>query len=94
MSSLDKTCEDVIRKVTTSNLDFKIKQTPYSIFFSIRKKFTKNVTKQDSAPPIYIYDEQSLSEKLQHELLLTRLIYYYVTANLKKIWGRLHFLFF
>ena len=64
MSSLDKTCEDVIRKVTTSNLDFKMKQTPYSIFFSIRKKFTKNVTKQDSAPPIYIYDVQSLSEKL------------------------------
>ena len=72
MSSLEKICENVIRKVTTSNIDFQMKQTPYSIFFSIRNKFVKNVTEQDAASPFYIHEEQTVTEQLQHELIQTR----------------------
>ena len=73
MSALNITCEEIIKKVTSSKLDFQIKQTPYSIFFSIRRKFAKhsdeqNVTSHAVEPPA----GQSLVERLQQELLLVR----------------------
>ena len=39
--SIDKTCETIIRQVCSSKLDYHMNQTPYSIYFSIRKKFVK-----------------------------------------------------
>ena len=39
--SLEKTCENLIRQVCSSKLDYQMNQTPYSIYFSIRKKFVK-----------------------------------------------------
>ena len=38
---IDELCENIIREVCKSNLDFQINQTPYSLYFSIRKKFVK-----------------------------------------------------
>ena len=35
-------CEELIRNVTNSDLEYKMNQTPYTLFFSIRKKFNKN----------------------------------------------------
>ena len=42
MASVNQICEDLIRNVTNCDLDYKMHQTPFSLFFSIRKKFTKN----------------------------------------------------
>ena len=43
-NSVNQICESIINKVTTSCLDFHINQTPYSLHFSIRKKFSRNLT--------------------------------------------------
>ena len=39
--SIDESCEKIIRQVCKSKLDFHMNQTPYSLYFSIRKKFVK-----------------------------------------------------
>ena len=39
--AVNKICEKIIKQVCLSNLDFQINQTPYSLYFSIRKKFIK-----------------------------------------------------
>ena len=39
--SVNENCEKIIRQVCNSNLDFHMNQTPYSIYFSIRKKFVR-----------------------------------------------------
>ena len=46
--SIDETCEHIVRQVCFSNLDFHMNQTPYSIYFSIRKKFIKGFSPQDN----------------------------------------------
>ena len=46
--SIDETCEHIVRQVCSSNLDFHMNQTPYSIYFSIRKKFIKGFSPQDN----------------------------------------------
>ena len=38
---IDKACEQIIRQVSSSQLDYHMNQTPYSIYFSIRKKFIR-----------------------------------------------------
>ena len=40
-SAVHEVCSKIIDNVNSSNLDYKMKQTPYSLHFSIRKKFTK-----------------------------------------------------
>ena len=42
MASVNQICEELIRNVTSSDLEYKMNQTPYSLFFSICKKFNKN----------------------------------------------------
>ena len=44
INSVNEICESIINKVTTSCLDFHMNQTPYSLHFSIRKKFSRNLT--------------------------------------------------
>ena len=44
MSSVNQICESIIRPVTTSCPDFNMHQTPYSLHFSIHKKYSRNVT--------------------------------------------------
>ena len=46
--SVDKACEKILRQVCTSKLDFHMNQTPYSMYFSIRKKFLKGFNPNDS----------------------------------------------
>ena len=41
MAAVSIRCDEIIKKVINSNLDYKINQTPYSIYFSIRKKLSK-----------------------------------------------------
>ena len=40
-SAVHEACSKIIDNVNSSNLDYKMNQTPYSLHFSIRKKFTK-----------------------------------------------------
>ena len=47
--SIDQTCEHIVRQVCSSNLDFHMNQTPYSIYFSIRKKFIKGFSPHDNS---------------------------------------------
>ena len=39
--SVDQTCENIVRLVNMSKLDYQMNQTPYSMHFSIRKKFLR-----------------------------------------------------
>ena len=39
--SVDQTCEKIIKQICESKLHYHMNQTPYSIYFSIRKKFIK-----------------------------------------------------
>ena len=39
--SVDQTCDDIVRVVNLSRLVYQMNQTPYSMHFSIRKKFLK-----------------------------------------------------
>ena len=40
-SAVHEACSKIIYNVNSSNLDYKMNQTHYSLHFSIRKKFTK-----------------------------------------------------
>lgn len=42
MAVVTKLVSEIIETVNNSKLDYKMNQTPYSLHFSIRKKFTKN----------------------------------------------------
>ena len=47
--AVNKACSEIIDKVNSSNLDYKMNQTPYSLHFSIRKKFT-DISSYNQAP--------------------------------------------
>ena len=69
MATVNQICSSIIDVVNNSSLDFQINQTPYSIHFSIRKKFIKNfnpVTSESSAT------KNHLEDPLQLELLHVR----------------------
>ena len=45
MATVNEECASIVDIVINSQLDFSIHQTPYSIHFSLRKKFSKNPNK-------------------------------------------------
>ena len=49
---VNRICSEIIEKVSTSNLDFKMNQTPYSLHFSIRKKFSKTTAEEEVNQPL------------------------------------------
>ena len=57
--SVDLTCERIIRQICSSNLDYHMNQTPYSIFFSIRKKFIKGHHSKPAENPVNVHMEPS-----------------------------------
>ena len=70
-SSAEDICIEIMKKVTSSNLDFKMNQTPYSLHFSIRNKFTR-VSSQLSSPgtaqhpPLPAHHDDRLLEELTY----------------------------
>ena len=68
MASVNQICEELIRNVTNSDLDYKMHQTPFSLFFSIRKKFIKNSNFGSSFLPT----NPVLTEKFRDELFHVR----------------------
>ena len=78
MAAVNKLCSEIIEKVNNSCLDYNINQTPYSIHFSIRKKFSNKFKKSmDTSTPSSIkqeiFDDYSPENNyLRQELLNTR----------------------
>ena len=59
--SINQTCEDIVRVVNFSKLDYQMNQTPYSMHFSIRKKFLKGHN-----PNFYISPEVTKDLEIFH----------------------------
>ena len=59
--SVDQTCESIIRQVNLSRLDYQMNQTPYSMHFSIRKKFLKGHNQN-----LYISSEMTKDLEIFH----------------------------
>ena len=74
MASPNQVCASIIEKVTSSRLDFSIHQTPYSLHFSLRKKFSKNSNKipLDYSSSTNASLSESQDDRLRQELLNTR----------------------
>ena len=75
---INNTCEEIIKNVVNSNLDYKMNQTPYSIHFSIRKKLNRNYNQ--NCEEIKFSGETNLIEGLRQELL-------YVRNEYQKLYG-------
>ena len=70
-SKVNQTCSEIIEKVNLSGLDYTMNLTPYSIHFSIRKKFSK-VSQSSEQARLVNSDNPSQNDLLQQELLNTR----------------------
>ena len=55
-------CNQVIRVIKESNLNYLVNETPYSAFFTIRKKFLKNIEVHEASENIPIGDDMVLSD--------------------------------
>ena len=90
MALVNQVCPSIIDNVINSGLDFSIHQTPYSIHFSLRKKFSKNPSNKIplnspssySSPP-----QETIVDSFRQELLYTRneyvKLYNFYTAELE-----------
>ena len=72
MATVNQTCASILDKVTSSGLDFSIHQTPYSVHFSLRRKFSKSYNKipLDYSSPVSSPENQD--DRLRQELFCTR----------------------
>lgn len=74
MANVNNACASILETVIHSGLDFHINQTPYSIHFSLRRKFSKNVSKK--IPLNYPNETSSQGvtdvDRFRQELLQTR----------------------
>ena len=78
-AAISNICEEIIKNVVNSNLDYKMNQTPYSLYFSIRKKLTRNYNQNNIEENKFVEDPH-LVEGLRHELL-------YVRNEYQKLYG-------
>ena len=71
---VNRICSEIIEKVSTSNLDFKMNQTHYSLHFSIRKKFSKTTAEEEVNQPLRgnVSEDFSQNNMLRQELLNMR----------------------
>ena len=74
MAAVNQVCASLVEHVTNSGLDFTIHQTPYSIHFSLRKKFSKNSSKRIplNSPSFDSLPIETELDKFRQELLQTR----------------------
>ena len=72
--AVNKACSDILGTVNRSKLYYKMNQTPYSLHFSIRKKFSKISTQTPTDFTSLLHPEvsQDYDERLRQELLNTR----------------------
>ena len=75
MANVNQVCATILDNVIHSGLDFSIHQTPYSIHFSLRKKYSKNSSNKiplNSPSPNTSLPQQTQVDNLCEELLHTR----------------------
>ena len=74
MATVNQVCATILDNVINSGLDFSIQQTPYSIHFSLRKKYCKNSSNKTPliSPSHNTSLEETQVEKFRQELLHTR----------------------
>ena len=65
--AVNEICEKIIKHVCLSNLDFQINQTPYSLYFSIRKKFIKGY--KPTAAENVEFKDLAKTEEIKREAL-------------------------
>ena len=70
MATVNQVCATILDNVIHSGLDFSIHQTPYSIHFSLRKKYSKNSSNKISlnppSPNTYLSQDTQVQQELQH----------------------------
>ena len=69
--AVNKACSDILDTVNRSKLDYKMNQTPYSLHFSIRKKFSKISTQTltDFTSLLHPEVSQDYGERLRQDLI-------------------------
>ena len=74
MAAVNQVCATILDNVINSGLDFSINQTPYSIHFSLRKKYSKNPSNKVplNSPPQNTSLPQETLDNFHQELLYTR----------------------
>ena len=55
-------CNQVLRVVKESNLNYLVEETPYSAFVTIRKKFVKDIENADTLKDTSALDNLALSD--------------------------------
>ena len=63
----NKICDEIIRNVSSSNLNYRINQTPYSVYLTIRKKFIKEFEPNHSEPKIVSEENPKYVSDLEKE---------------------------
>ena len=74
MATVNQVCATILDNVINSGLDFSIHQTPYSIHFSLRKKYCKNSSNKIplNSPSHTSLQQETQVEQFRQELLHTR----------------------
>jgi hypothetical protein len=67
--SVNQTCENIVRLVNLSKLDYQLNQTPYILHFSIRKKFLRGHIPDLHSSPEISKDAQILHVKQEYQEL-------------------------
>ena len=63
ISSIDSTCNSLVNHIRASGLNFSCQETPFSLYITIRKSFTRNRKEQLASKPLNISLDDS---ELQH----------------------------
>ena len=72
MATVQQLCLEILDKVNSSNLDYKVNQTPYSLHVSISKKFTKVSREVLQSSSLETPESNNQDDRLRQELLNTR----------------------
>ena len=61
-SKANYVCNQVLRVIKESDLNYLVNETPYSAFITIRKKFIKNREVQEASGTVNCIDDLALSD--------------------------------
>ena len=75
MADVKQMCREIVEQVDNSGLDYSLTQTPYSIHFSIRKKFSKICPNRSLKRRPPGFDHSPQNDQFRQELLNMRFEY-------------------
>ena len=66
-SSPQKICESIIDSVRSSHLNFSIQETPFSLYLTIRKSYSKRFPTQvlETSPPFLVETSREFESKIE-----------------------------